>query len=455
MKRFYMKKKMRNLMLLCFILLMNIGVFGYLSYINRELEIDSILLKEYDNEKNSYTVEIKTKKHFLDFLENKPNCVATLEEEIVTSPLNKNKCLLTLPVNKNFQITIKSNNKESAIYNLDDYINNILDFSFEYSTIYLLVGEESNIEFSDVLINPDDVDYQFTSTDSSVVTVENGILKGIKPGSSFITSSLVEESLEVVVTDLLNFPTYQKQYKPHLPCNYYSEEQANLLDEILAYRITKAGYQTRAAAIEAARFLTLSFPYRIPYFYENGRVHESGINYADGEGRYYKHGLYLHESKFNDIKASFNGPAIWGCPLTNWETDPQFGYYPGMKKPNGLDCSGFVSWVLKNAGFDPGDIGAGETEYPHQLTDLGEYTPLTVSLIDDGTVKVGDLVNYWGHIGIIVGIAGENIYVAESLQNFGGVITRLYSKYTISQTFNHVVLMDDYYKNDGNYTIMW
>ena len=126
-----------------------------------------------------------------------------------------------------------------------------------------------------------------------------------------------------------------------------------------------------------------------------------------------------------------------------------------MKKPNGLDCSGFVSWVLKNAGFDPGDIGAGETEYPHQLTDLGDYTPLTVSLIDNGTVKVGDLVNYWGHIGIIVGIDGDNIYVAESLQNFGGVITRLYSKYTISQTFNHVVLMDEYYKNDGNYSIMW
>ena len=35
--------------------------------------------------------------------------------------------------------------------------------------------------------------------------------------------------------------------------------------------------------------------------------------------------------------------------------------------PNGLDCSGFIAWVLKNAGFDPGDIGAGDTEYSNTM----------------------------------------------------------------------------------------
>ena len=422
---------------------------------NRSLNIEKIALQAYNAEEENYTIQITKQKDFFDFLQEDISCVAVFGQEQVTSALHDGQCLLTLPTNKNYQISLKSPSKESSSYNLLDYLNNILDFEFTYPKIYLIVDEETEIEFSDVLINPGEVDYQFTSSDSSVVSIEDGIIKGISPGNAFITSPLVDDKLEVVVTDLITFPTYQKKYKKHLPCNYYTEEQANLLDEILAYRINKAGYQTRAAAIEAARFLTLSFPYRIPYFYENGRVHESGVNYADGEGRYYKQGLYLHESKFSDIKASFNGPAIWGCPLTNWETDEQFGYYPGMKKPNGLDCSGFVSWVLKNAGFDPGDIGAGETEYPHQLTDLGKYTPLTVSLIDNGTVKTGDLVNYWGHIGIIVGIDGENIYVAESLQNFGGVVTRLYSKYTISETFNHVVLMDEYYKNDGNYSVMW
>ena len=450
-----MKKKLWRVFIFIFILLLNAGVFCYLSYMNRSLNIEKIALQAYNAEEESYTIQITKQKDFFDFLQEDISCVAVFGQEQITDSLHDGQCTLTLPVNKNYQISLKSPSKESSSYNLLDYLNNILDFEFTYPKIYFIVGEETEIEFSDVLINPNEVDYQFASSDSSVVSIEDGILKGISPGNAFITSPLVDDKLEVVVTDLITFPTYQKKYKQHLPCNYYTEEQANLLDEILAYRIHKAGYQTRAAAIEAARFLTLSFPYRIPYFYENGRVHESGVNYADGEGRYYKQGLYLHESKFSDIKATFNGPAIWGCPLTNWETDEQFGYYPGMKKPNGLDCSGFVSWVLKNAGFDPGDIGAGETEYPHQLTDLGKYTPLTVSLIDNGTVKTGDLVNYWGHIGIIVGIDGENIYVAESLQNFGGVVTRLYSKYTISQTFNHVVLMDEYYKNDGNYSVMW
>ena len=450
-----MKKKLWRVFIFIFILLLNAGVFCFLSYMNRSLSIEKIALQAYNALEESYTIQITKQKDFFDFLQEDISCVAVFGQEQVTSALHDGQCLLTLPTNKNYQISLKSPSKESSSYNLLDYLNNILDFEFTYPKIYLIVDEETEIEFSDVLINPDEVDYQFASSDSSVVSIEDGIIKGISPGNAFITSPLVDDKLEVVVTDLITFPTYQKKYKKHLPCNYYTEEQANLLDENLAYRINKAGYQTRAAAIEAARFLTLSFPYRIPYFYENGRVHESGVNYADGEGRYYKQGLYLHESKFSDIKASFNGPAIWGCPLTNWETDEQFGYYPGMKKPNGLDCSGFVSWVLKNAGFDPGDIGAGETEYPHQLTDLGKYTPLTVSLIDNGTVKTGDLVNYWGHIGIIVGIDGENIYVAESLQNFGGVVTRLYSKYTISQTFNHVVLMDEYYKNDGNYSVMW
>ena len=74
------------------------------------------------------------------------------------------------------------------------------------------------------------------------------------------------------------------------------------------------------AAVVAARFLTLELPYRIPYFYENGRVSDTGVHFVDGEGRYYKKGLYLAESKKKDIIASWTGPAIWGCPLKNLET---------------------------------------------------------------------------------------------------------------------------------------
>ena len=200
--------------------------------------------------------------------------------------------------------------------------------------------------------------------------------------------------------------------KPYLSCNKLTEEQARLADEILNFRIYNVGYQTRAATVEAARFLALEFPYRISYFFENGRIHPSEVHYVDDKGRYYHKGMYLHEYKLSDIIATYSGPAIWGCPLTNLDnSDPNFVL--GKKYPNGLDYSGFVSWVLYNAGFDVGDIGAGETAYKYQLIDIGIFTKLTNEIINSNTVKVGDLLNTFGHIAIIVGIDDDYYYVAE------------------------------------------
>ncbi len=123
--------------------------------------------------------------------------------------------------------------------------------------------------------------------------------------------------------------------------------------------------------------------------------------------------------------------------------------------PNGLDCSGFVTWALYNGGFDPGDRGAGESEYTYQVTDLGNFKPITNELINSNIIKAGDIFNYWGHVALIIGIDEKNYYVAESLQNFYGLVVRAYKKSKIKNTFKYVVLMDEYYKNDGNYTMYW
>ena len=145
---------------------------------------------------------------------------------------------------------------------------------------------------------------------------------------------------------------------------------------------------------------------------------------------------------------------MWGCKMTNLEEDEPF-FIRGVKYPNGLDCSGFVSWSLVNGGFDPGDRGAGDSAYKYEMTDLGDYQYLTYSLINSGRIKVGDLINFSGHIGMIIGIDDNNIYVAESLNTLGGVVAKTYSKSSITKTFNHVVLMDEFYKEDGNLTDMW
>lgn len=81
-------------------------------------------------------------------------------------------------------------------------------------------------------------------------------------------------------------------------------------------------------------------------------------------------------------------------------------------------------------------------------------------LFDENKIKVGDLLHAeegTGHIGMIIGIDDENYYVAQSIWfDQEGIVVSTYSKDDISNDWwTHVVLMDDYYKNDGNLTKMW
>lgn len=191
----------------------------------------------------------------------------------------------------------------------------------------------------------------------------------------------------------------------------------------------------------------MEFPYRINYFYENGR---QTTNNVDGEGRYYHEGLYLSETKYKSITGTKTGPKMWGCPL----------YSNPVKKyaDNGLDCSGFVSWALLNAGFDVKDVGAGFS-VNSDLTDFGELKTLSKDLANSDIIKPGDLLHSnaaGGHIAIIVGIDSEYYYVAQALwYDEVGVIISKYKKNNLSSSFTEVVLMDEYYANDGNLTYMW
>ena len=336
---------------------------------------------------------------------------------------------------------------------LSDYVYKV-DIDKKY-----YIPLNSSIDTSSKIYKVGEPIINFTNTNPELVTVdENGLVNGIGNGMSIVSLVIngeVYNDYEIYVSDkIVNMPTSFDYKKSYLSCGQFSEEEAKLEDEILAYRVSQAGEGTRAGAVAAARFLTLEFPYRINYYWENGRLHPSGSNYVDGEGRYYHKGLYLDKSKYEGIVAKLLGPQMWGCKMTNLEEDEPF-FIRGVKYPNGLDCSGFVSWSLVNGGFDPGDRGAGDSAYKYEMTDLGDYQYLTYSLINSGRIKVGDLINFSGHIGMIIGIDDNNIYVAESLNTLGGVVAKTYSKSSITKTFNHVVLMDEFYKEDGNLTDMW
>lgn len=414
---------------------------------NLYLNISNIEVIKVNDDKTSFNISIKgkSKESF--------KCIAYNDTYNAEDTSNNGICNLTLNINKDYKIYLKNDHNKTKEVNLTDYVDNILSFNFENDIIYMVLGTEKSLKYDELVIDKNKNLSKITSSNENIVSIKSGIMKANAEGECEI--KIGNKSIKIVVTDIIEKPTYHEEKKEVIPCNQYSKTEAELLDKLLAFKINESGYQTRAGAVEAARFLTLEFKYRIPYFYENGRVHPSGVHYADGEGRYYKVGLYLDDSKKDDIITSYRGPAIWGCPLTNLEPAPEYGYIMGAKKPNGLDCSGFISWAIKNAGFDPGDIGAGDSEYPYQMTKLGEFVSLTPELIKSGKIRTGDLINYWGHIGMIIGIDEDNIYVAESLPGLGGAIAKKYSKTNIRNTFTHVVLMDKYYEKDGNLTDMW
>ena len=319
-----------------------------------------------------------------------------------------------------------------------------------YNNDNIFIASNGNYKYFKYIIGNKDK-LKFNKLDKSIADFDDEMyLTSKNIGKTSLTFKYDKKNYtsSIVVTDLITSRNIEyNTKKEYLSCNKYSKEENDLLDQILKTRIDNVGYKTRAGAVEAARFLTLDYPYRINYFYENGR---QTTNNVDGEGRYYHTGLYLHESRFENITGSKTGPKIWGCQM----------YSNPVKRydNNGLDCSGFVSWALLNAGFDVKDVGAGFS-VNSDLTDFGDLKELTKELSLSNEIKVGDLLHSYaagGHIAIIIGMDSENYYVAQALwyDTVGVVITK-YKKSNLPSSFPQVVLMDKYYKEDGILTNMW
>lgn len=340
-----------------------------------------------------------------------------------------------------------------TIKETNDGVKNI---KFNVDTFYLAVGESQKLNY-EVESTKDDYKLTWSSENEDIVSVNEGKITGVSLGTAAVTlksESGKSSKVTVTVTDLIRKPELDDK-KSFLPCHAYTEEEAHIIDEALRTRVLNKGEGTRAALIETIRFMTLSFKYKVSYFYENGRMHESGVRKADGEGRYYHKGLYLSEDKFKDIKVSYKGPAIWGCPLTNLQDHNR--YKPGAKMPNGLDCSGFVTWSLYNSGLDVGDIGAGINDKYKDMSDVGEMHSLTYQYANSDDYKVGDVIARWGHTALIAGKDSEYLYIAESLLK-GVRIEKVSYKNSNSPLYKYYAYinkMDKEYSKNDDYTDMW
>ena len=367
--------------------------------------------------------------------------------------LNKSNNFKFLLDQNRYYVYLKNEDNEIIKVDDTDYFGRITSLNINKDKVYLAINGKYKVSAKYTYIGYIEDKLTWRSENSNIASVsENGEIKGLKNGTTKIYAKIKDKeiSTSVTVTDLITTrPNNYDSKKSYLGCDYYSKEDNDLLDEILKDRINEKGYKTRAGVVEAARFLTLEFPYKIRYFSENGRGSTNGV---DGEGRYYHVGLYLDESRYSKIGKKSSGPKTWGCKMYS---RPSHGY-----RANGFDCSGFVSWVLLNGGFDVGDIGAGLA--PHlDLTDYGERIKFNSSVVSSGKVKVGDLLSSGGvgggHIAIIVGEDDSYYYVAESLWTPPNVAVVVipYSKKTIFNRYYYVMLMDSYYKKDGDLSKMW
>lgn len=317
--------------------------------------------------------------------------------------------------------------------------------------IYLAVGEtfKPNILIEEK--EEKDFKIKLSSSDTKIFKVLDDTIKGKSDGEASLSvtvSNGEEKSAKVIVTSLIT-PYELNNDKEFLDCKEYKIEEAKLLDKILEYKIQEKGYLTRSGALEAARFLLLNFKYNLNYFLENGRLeNHSDILHIDAEGRYYHKGLYLSEDKYDSIEVSTeSGPAMWGCPLKE--------IFYKKYSDNGLNCSGFITWALYNAGYDILDVGAGDYSYVNnELLDLRPKEKITEVLLKSGKVKAGDLIGFDGHIAMIIGLDKNIIYVGESYET--GTRVREYThEELLKSDFTDIILMDDYYKEDGNYSEMW
>lgn len=400
------------------------------------LEIFNVkYVENIEFENNEFKIYLKSNKDY--------SCILTSEDKIPDID-DKNWAK-----SENNICTIKYTNNYNNLYIKNDkkilYNNLHLEYlSIEKEKFYPAYKEEQDLPII-YIGNKKEISIE---VNNEYIELNDLKIKPTKSGKSNIEIEGLEinKTIEVTTSEFY-VPTTPLTGKENLSCDKISETENDLLDEILKEKVNEVGNKTRAGVVEAARFLTLHFPYKIEYFYENGRL---GTNKIDGEGRYYHEGLYLNSSRYSSISKSGSGPKAWGCKLYS---------SPVRKKTNnGLDCSGFVSWALLNGGFNPGDIGAGFTS-TRNLTDLGELKKVTKSLIESNKIKAGDLVHNYeatGHIGIIIGIDEDNYYVAQAIwyDDKGVTVTKV-SKSYMPTKFPHVVLMDSYYKEDGKYTEIW
>ena len=403
---------------------------------------------------DSEKVKIKVSLYKTKLLNNNKYCMISSSKKIPKSndksfkKIENNNCSFEVEKGQ-YYIYIKDAYNHITYNKSDVSINKVSKIELNDKKVYLAVDDSYELDYSLIKVGAANDKIIWESSDGKIATVTDGIIISKSIGQATITAKTIygnKSTTKVIVTNIISKMNWNQE-KEYLKCGEYSKEDNDLLDDILKTKVENAGVGTRGGVLAAARFLTMEFDRKIDYFFENGRLQNTDGRHVDGEGRYYHKGLYLDSSRYENITATYAGPSAWGCPLKNIEDD--YGYIPGAKYPNGLDCSGFVTWAIYNGGIDITDRGADN--------EFGENHELTQEYLNSREYKPGDLIGEWGHIAIIVGIDEENIYIAESLMKGVKIVSFSIEKGGLMATrrYTFINTMDKVYNGEGKYSDMW
>lgn len=251
------------------------------------------------------------------------------------------------------------------IYKLPDIRENIQNLGKEHDNCFSKMS--------------DDIEYDLTKNLEKLLQLSDDMITTVNLFSqaelaSVKTLSITSKGLE----DALKYQ-YANTFNEKLTGYDYDYYQS------LFNKTMSLATDNRTRTTMAALFLATSFPH---------------MNYFWGGG---------HESICEGLDPTWGDPRL--VTAEGSETT-------GTKQPNSLDCSGYVSWVLKNGGYN---IEKPMTTW--ELENIGEKTPLINS--NENDIKVGDLAYMDGHIGVIVRIDNKDITISHCSGTGGMNITKM------------------------------
>ncbi len=310
------------------------------------------------------------------------------------------------------------------------------------------------------------------------------------------------------------YADYNKYRKGDLKCNAYDERNQKVFNRDLYEKFVqpkmvveekdgkKIYKPTRASVVAAARFLSMQFPYYFPYLLtsmDSSHYVWSSSKYVKNEDDVRIYGLRLTDKSYGD----YEGNKVNATKVTPWACKKS-------DKVIGLECSGFVTWALRNGRFNAGDWKtsylnggpSGKGSYLSQsdsgdskwgwntnnrhdkvkakFAKLAKSDFVKVKDAKPDQVHAGDLMWHEGHIGMVVGVKRKNqndyssaeyVYIAEATSSSethkaGNTMTRYTwskfvksSKWAKSEKTSYIVRMDHvytYFTDKGNeYDDFW